>query len=204
MLESLGVGKVGVVAVSWGPIAQSQSPPPRLWSGAPMKVAADPSWLTRMAWHCEPVGPITSDRPNRSLLMLGSAAPLLPGSCRFGLKVAAGGGAALVGAAQPKEDAPSSASTAASTDVQRNEIRMTTSYWTWTLPFSSVPPKLLPSRTRGSWYRCPPARCPWCPSPITAPDSSRRRARRRPPRIRKGGDRRGYPTTSPGLKLVEV
>ena len=49
--SAVGVGNVGSVAVSCGPIAQSQSPPPALWSGAPMNLAAEPAWLTRIALH---------------------------------------------------------------------------------------------------------------------------------------------------------
>src|SRR5438874_1646930 len=56
-LSAVGVGKLGSVAVSLGPIAQSQSPPPALWSGAPMNLAVEPIWLTRIALHCSPVGP---------------------------------------------------------------------------------------------------------------------------------------------------
>src|SRR2546429_9860239 len=41
-----------------------------------------------------PVGPITKERPNRSVLMLGSAAVSLSASTRFGLKVEPGGAAA--------------------------------------------------------------------------------------------------------------
>jgi hypothetical protein len=37
------------------------------------------------------MGPITKDRPKRSVLMLGSPAPLLPASRRFVLNVAGGG-----------------------------------------------------------------------------------------------------------------
>jgi hypothetical protein len=47
-----------------------------------------------MALHWLPVGPITNDSPLLLVRMLGSAAPLLPGSNRLGLKVDAGGGAA--------------------------------------------------------------------------------------------------------------
>src|SRR6266576_418399 len=93
-LSAVGVGKVGSAAVSCGPIAQSQSPPPTLWSGAPMNLAAEPAWLTLMARHCPPVGPITNDSPLLLVRMLGSAALELPGRSRLGLKVAAGGGAA--------------------------------------------------------------------------------------------------------------
>src|SRR6266576_3812748 len=104
--SAVGVGKVGSVAVSFGPIAQSQSPPPTLWSGAPMNVATEPAWLTFIALHCKPVGPITNDSPALLVRMLGSAAPLLPGSRRFGLKVDAGGAAApAVPAPAPMEAA---------------------------------------------------------------------------------------------------
>jgi hypothetical protein len=41
-----------------------------------------------------PVGPITNDCPNWSVLILGSPALLLPCSRRFGLNVAVGGGEA--------------------------------------------------------------------------------------------------------------
>src|SRR5258706_4188858 len=97
-LSAVGVGKLGSAAVSLGPIAQSQSPPPALWSGAPMNLAVEPAWLTRIALHCSPVGPITKDSPRLLVRMLGSAAPPLPGRRRFGLNVDAGGGAAAVGA----------------------------------------------------------------------------------------------------------
>src|SRR5256885_14030944 len=93
-LSAVGVGKVGSAEVSLGPIAQSQSPPPALWSGAPMNFAVEPAWLTRIALHCSPVGPMTNDSPRLLVRMLGSAAPLLPGGSRLGLNVAAGGGAA--------------------------------------------------------------------------------------------------------------
>ena len=58
-----------------------------------MKVDTDPSCVTRKALHPAgtPVGAITNDRPNLSVLMLGSAALLLPASRRFVLKVADGG-----------------------------------------------------------------------------------------------------------------
>src|SRR5438105_15874788 len=41
-----GLGIV-VALVSFGPIAQSQSPPPTLESGKPMSCEDDPSWVTR-------------------------------------------------------------------------------------------------------------------------------------------------------------
>ena len=58
-----------------------------------MKVDADPSCVTRKALHPAgtPMGAITNDRPNLSVLMLGSPAPLLPDSRRFVLNVADGG-----------------------------------------------------------------------------------------------------------------
>src|SRR5436309_14953536 len=77
-------------------MAQSQSPPPAVWSGKPRKLDADPSCVTRKALHPAgtPIGAITNDRPNLSVLMLGSAALPLPVNCRFVLNVAAGGAAA--------------------------------------------------------------------------------------------------------------
>src|SRR5438105_4163679 len=62
-----------------------------------MKLALEPAWFTRIALHASPVGPITKDSPRLLVRMLGSAAPLLPGRSRFGLKVDAGGAAADVG-----------------------------------------------------------------------------------------------------------
>src|SRR5947207_9625312 len=84
-----------VAEVSCGPMAQSQSPPPAVWSGNPRNVEADPSCVTRNALQPAgtPVGPMTNDRPNRSVRMLGSAALLLPASSRFVLNVAAEGSA---------------------------------------------------------------------------------------------------------------
>src|SRR5213592_204903 len=75
--------------VSCGPIAQSQSPPPAVWSGWPMYVALDPSWVTRQALQPAgtPVGPITNERPKRSVRMLGSAVFVLPWRSRLGLNV---------------------------------------------------------------------------------------------------------------------
>src|SRR6267378_5908760 len=49
--SAVGTGKDGSAAVSCGPIDQSQSPPPALWSGAPMNLAAEPAWFTLMALH---------------------------------------------------------------------------------------------------------------------------------------------------------
>src|SRR5205823_14674976 len=75
--------------VSCGPIAQSQSPPPAVWSGWPMYVALDPSWVTRQALQPAgtPVGPTTKERPKRSVRMLGSAVLVLPCRSRLGLNV---------------------------------------------------------------------------------------------------------------------
>src|SRR5438132_13406480 len=60
-----------------------------------MKVEADPSCVTRKALQPAgtPVGPMTNDRPNRSVRMLGSPALLLPASSRFVLNVAGEGSA---------------------------------------------------------------------------------------------------------------
>src|SRR5205814_8054681 len=82
--------------VSCGPIAQSQSPPPAVWSGWPMYVALDPSWVTRQALQPAgtPVGPITNERPKRSVRMLGSAVLVLPWRSRLGLNAALPGLAA--------------------------------------------------------------------------------------------------------------
>src|SRR5713226_3808816 len=61
--ESVGVPKPGSAEVSCGPMAQSQSPPPAVWSGKPRKVDTDPSCLTRNALQPAgtPVGPMTND-----------------------------------------------------------------------------------------------------------------------------------------------
>src|SRR5439155_16479688 len=58
-----------------------------------MKVDADPSCVTRNALQPAgtPVGPMTKDRPNRPVRMLGSPALLLPASNRFVLNVAVDG-----------------------------------------------------------------------------------------------------------------
>src|ERR1700730_3054299 len=97
---SLG-GGVMVAEVSCGPTAQSQSPPPTPWSGRPMNFEVEPSCEPRNDGQPPPTpeGPVTKERPNRSVRMLGSAAPLLPLSSRFLLKVAAGGAAAAAGVA---------------------------------------------------------------------------------------------------------
>src|SRR5438876_4727912 len=86
-------------------MAQSQSPPPAVWSGKPRKLDTDPSCITRKALHPAgtPVGAITNDRPNRSVLMLGSAALSLCCNSRFALNVATGG----AGAGAPAENSPS-------------------------------------------------------------------------------------------------
>src|SRR5213593_2596644 len=80
-------------------MAQSQSPPPAVWSGNPRKVEAEPSCLTRKALQPAgtPIGAMTKDWPNWSVLMLGSAALLLPWRRRLGLKVAVGGAEAAAG-----------------------------------------------------------------------------------------------------------
>src|SRR5581483_2528020 len=78
-------------AVSFGPIAKSQSPPPAWWSGKPRYFDEEPSWVTLKALQPAgtPTGPITYEFPYWSVRMLGSAAPLLPLSKRFALKVPA-------------------------------------------------------------------------------------------------------------------
>ena len=123
---SEGVPKPGRLAVSWGPMAQSQSPPPAVWSGKPRNVEDEPSCVTRKALQPAgtPVGAITKDRPNLSVRMLGSAALLLPLSSRFGLKVAVGGGAAPAGADAKIDMAPSNAVTAASAIEARTRFPM--------------------------------------------------------------------------------
>src|SRR5438034_3166437 len=105
-----------VAEVSWGPMAQSQSPPPAVWSGNPRKLEADPSCATRKALQPAgtPVGAITNDRPNRSVRMLGSPALLLPLSNRLGLNVAVGGTAAEAEVGATMESAPIRARAAAS------------------------------------------------------------------------------------------
>ena len=70
-----------------------------------MKVDAEPSCVTRKALQPAgtPVGPMTNDRPNRSVRMLGSPALLLPASSRFVLNVA-GEGSAVARRAPPRRD----------------------------------------------------------------------------------------------------
>src|SRR5579872_1757928 len=116
-LSALGAGKPGSTAVSRGPIAQSQSPPPALWSGAPMNLALEPSCVTRIASHWPPVGPITNDSPALLVRMLGSAAFWLPGSSRFGLNERLG----ALAADTPTGPRPIVAkrATAAATDARR-------------------------------------------------------------------------------------
>src|SRR5438093_4945839 len=74
-------------------MAQSQSPPPAVWSGKPRKLDADPSCVTRKALQPAgtPIGAMTKDRPNLSVRMLGSAALPLPLSKRFTLNAAGEG-----------------------------------------------------------------------------------------------------------------
>src|SRR5213592_2095769 len=115
-------------------MAQSQSPPPAVWSGKPRNVEDEPSCVTRKALQPAgtPVGAITKDRPNLSVRMLGSAALLLPLRSRFGLKVAVGGGAAPAGADAMIDMAPSSAVAAATAIDARTRFPM--------LPPSRGPP----------------------------------------------------------------
>src|SRR5437867_9016771 len=107
-------------------MAQSQSPPPAVWSGKPRNVEDEPSCVTRKALQPAgtPVGAITKDRPNLSVRMLGSAALLLPLRSRFGLKVAVGGGAAPAGADAMIDMAPSSAVAAATAIDARTRFPM--------------------------------------------------------------------------------
>src|SRR5205809_4437253 len=99
--------------VSCGPIAQSQSPPPAVWSGWPMYVALDPSWVTRHALQPAgtPVGPMTNERPKRSVRMLGSAVLLLPWSSRLELKIVPLGFAAAAAPTVVSGSAPSTPTT---------------------------------------------------------------------------------------------
>src|SRR5579859_7459019 len=89
-----------VGAVSFGPIAKSQSPPPAWWSGKPRYLDVEPSCVTLKALQPAgtPIGPITYALPYWSVRMLGSAAPLLPFSNRLGLKVPAAVSAAALAA----------------------------------------------------------------------------------------------------------
>src|SRR5437764_13440969 len=57
-----------------------------------MNFADEPLCTTRIALHCEPVGPMTNDSPALLVRMLGSAALALPGNKRLGLNI---GGAVL-------------------------------------------------------------------------------------------------------------
>src|SRR5439155_1705845 len=63
-----------VAEVSWGPMAQSQSPPPAVWSGNPRKVEADPSCVTRKALH--PAGtPVGADSASETANQAGLRYP---------------------------------------------------------------------------------------------------------------------------------
>src|SRR5438874_4780006 len=99
-----------VADVSCGPIAQSQSPPPAVWSGWPMYVELDPSWVTRQALQPAgtPVGPITNGRPKRSVRILGSAVLVLPWRSRLGLNVDPLLGLAALGALAAAAAGPNS------------------------------------------------------------------------------------------------
>src|SRR5947209_20618500 len=94
-------------------MAKSQSPPPAVPSGKPRKLEVEPSWLTRKALQPAgtPVGPITKERPKRSVRMLGSATLELLLRSRFWLKVAAGGAAAEAGC-DPVSESPTSSAPA--------------------------------------------------------------------------------------------
>src|SRR5581483_1400834 len=78
-------------AVSFGPIAKSQSPPPAVWSGKPRYLDVEPSCETLKALQPAgtPIGPITYELPYWSVRMLGSAALAEPLRDRLGLKVPA-------------------------------------------------------------------------------------------------------------------
>src|SRR5437667_12519683 len=106
-------------------MAQSQSPPPAVWSGKPRKLDADPSCVTRKALHAAgtPMGAITNDRPNLSVLMLGSPAPLLPDSRRFVLNVA-DGGTAVTRCSPPRREV-AAATGPAPRDVLSDTTRIT-------------------------------------------------------------------------------
>src|SRR5437870_4846907 len=82
-----------------------------------IKVDAEPSCVTRKALQPAgtPVGPITNDRPNRSVRMLGSPALLLPASSRFGLNVAADGSAVT-------RRVPSGSEVAAATELAPRDV----------------------------------------------------------------------------------
>ena len=107
--SAAGAGKPGRTPVSLGPMDQSQSPPPALWSGAPMNFALEPLCATRIALHCPPVGPMTNASPALFVRMLGSAAPALPGRRRFGLNA----GGVLCFAAAGDAMTPNAATTTA-------------------------------------------------------------------------------------------
>src|SRR3984893_3076815 len=121
-LENARTLSEAATAVSCGPSAQSQAPPPTPWSGRPMNFEAEPSCKTRNEGQPPPtpVGPVTNERPNLSVRMLGSAAPLLPVRSRFVLNVAAGGAVAPTGdiwtTASPARSTP-----AARTPIGRNQ-----------------------------------------------------------------------------------
>src|SRR5438552_3065062 len=91
-----------------------------------MKVDADPSCVTRNALQPAgtPVGPMTKDRPNRSVRMLGSPALLLPASSRFVLNVA-DGGSAVARRAPPRRDV-AAATGPAPTDALSDTMKRTT------------------------------------------------------------------------------
>src|SRR2546430_5997729 len=92
-----------------------------------MNFAVEPSWETRHAGQPPPtpVGPVTKGRPNLSVRMLGSAAPLLPLSNRFLLKVAEGGACAATGiAGTDTQTAAASVVIAARAVARRKPVRM--------------------------------------------------------------------------------
>src|SRR5438477_8525004 len=91
-----------------------------------MKVDAEPSCVTRNALQPAgtPVGPMTKDRPNRSVRMLGSPALLLPASRRFVLNVAAEGSAVTRGA--PPRRRVAAATVPAPRDELSDAVKRTT------------------------------------------------------------------------------
>src|SRR2546430_11817823 len=166
-------------------MAQSQSPPPAVWSGKPRKIDAEPSCVTRKALHPAgtPVGAITKDRPSLSVLMLGSAALPLPFSKRFALNVAGGGAAVWLAVAAE--------GFAASIGVAAKALRETTKRNNVT----DGRARALGSSARGRRMRVPPVDGTW-----VAPTSrGRRLAARRVPgqgRVRSpasGPSERGQP-----------